>query len=185
MRKLVIFFIVLVSGISFGDTIFIDSGVHDNIELYQDDNLIMTGGSVSYLDMFEDSTAEVSNGQTVYFFMYDYSVSYFYGGELSYLALGENAETHLYNVQIGSLLSAHSENVEINVYGNSFQYEPTGGQKGDGLISGYWGNGTAFSISLYNQDDIVTYDKINFINIPEPFSLVLFSLSGLFQLKKK
>lgn len=66
----------------------------------------------------------------------------------------------------------------VNIYGSGFNYDPTGGTY-EGILTGYLMDGNPFSI-----DDISESEYLRFNLIPEPTTLLLFGLGGLFLRKR-
>jgi len=62
----------------------------------------------------------------------------------------------------------------INIYGSGFNYDPTGGTY-EGILTGYLMDGSQFSIDNVNESEYLQFNLI-----PEPATLLLFSLGGLF-----
>ena len=67
----------------------------------------------------------------------------------------------------------------VHIYGYDFNNDPYTGSP----LTGFWAGGTPFSINLVDST-ISTYDQIVF-HAPEPASMILFGLGGLFLRKRK
>ena len=67
----------------------------------------------------------------------------------------------------------------INVYGYGFSYDPDGGILGGGILTGYLLDNNAFTFDGLNE---LEYSRFNLI--PEPTTLLLLGLGGLFLRKR-
>ncbi len=115
-----------------------------------------------------------------------------YGGTLRSLFQTDSSVANLYGGQILNIMSFESS--IVNVYGYDMEYIPLeepiaseiGGGPVNGFLTGFWRDGTAFSIELSDwrlvdgpMDNPITYDHINLITIPEPGTVLLFGLGGM------
>ena len=74
---------------------------------------------------------------------------------------------------------------DINIYGYGFQFDRYGGKYGDGLLTGFWGDYTPFSINYYDAEiHDYTYQHVILYEIPEPATLLLLGLGGVLLRKK-
>jgi len=67
----------------------------------------------------------------------------------------------------------------INVYGYGFNYNPTGGFQGRGILTGYLLDGNFFSIDQLSESELQRFNLI-----PEPATLLLLGLGGLLLRKR-
>ncbi len=101
------------------------------------------------------------------------------GGTAEYLGAIDSGTVNIYGGLITESLGAWNDAV-VNIYGYDFNYDPMGGSRDGGQLTGFWLDSTAFIIDLYGTD---TYSHINLI--PEPCSLLLLALGCLFLKRKK
>jgi len=172
-------------------------GLVDGIGTYDISTINITGGHVNTLVTLEFSTANVSGGVVAGLYAWDYStVSVFdtgsvfslsargdfgvvniYGGSAAFVDAYESGTVNLYGGDVSEYLSAPDG--IINIFGYDLSKTSTGGNYGYGFVTGYWIDGTSFSIDLLSPE---TYSNINLI--PEPASLLLL-VFGCFLLKRK
>ena len=168
----------------------------DSIGTYDASTVNVTGGHVSTLDAREFSTANISGG-----FVYglhaknnsiinfsddasgasigarDFGMLNMYGGTTDLIGVIDSGTLNLYGGLITESLGAWNDAV-VNIYGYDFNYDPMGGSRDGGQLTGFWLDSTAFIIDLYGTE---TYSNINLI--PEPATFLLFGL-GISLLKK-
>lgn len=90
-----------------------------------------------------------------------------YGGEVgTFVEAAEHSHLNLWGGTISGYLSARDES-QLRIGGYGFEYDPQGGSLGYGLLTGWWLDGTPFSLSLAPN----TYPHIQFV--PEPSGMVL------------
>jgi len=175
------------------------------LDLVSNDTLLMTGGEINglntyntsaatilgtipmepmdagirWLDAYDSSTINFSGGSVWTFEGYGSSTINIDGGVIRYLDMKESSIAHLSGGQIQSDIGIWDDTSYVHIYGYGFDYNSSGGIYGDGLLTGYWLGDEAFSISLSNREDVITYDQLVFHIIPEPAAFMFFSLGGL------
>ena len=114
--------------------------------------------------------------------VYDSSTINITGGIFSTLEIHSTATANLYGGALDTLQVVDDDKADVvNVYGYDLAKTPSGGSNGDGIVTGFWNDGTPFQIDLYNPN---TYPHINLV--PEPTSLSLLTLTTLaFLIKRK
>jgi len=176
------------------DTVVDMLGGHvDKMATYDYSILNVIDGDISTLNAFEFSTANVSGGEvagldacgnsTVN--LYDAATLFaprvwnsatlnMTGGTVHHIGSINSGTINLYGGIVSDRLVAINYSV-VNVFGYDLVKTPSGGSYGYGQVYGFWLDGTAFTIDLNGAE---TYSHINLI--PEPCSLILVALGGLF-----
>ena len=150
--------------ISGGSIMYSGSEAHDS------STVNITGGSITgYLQVWESSTLNISGGSITG----------------NYLAVLGNSITNISGGSVDGLLYAHeSSTVIFNGYdfelGNGLFWD-IGGQTilGTGILKGKWFDNTNFEIDIYTHESAATI-----MAIPEPATILLLSLGGLFLRKR-
>jgi len=129
-----------------GNVVLSHAGTHDNGQLELHDGVVLPDGPDNGL---------ATDGGTVRV----------YGGDIAGPIFGLG--TGVIDLWGGNLTGTlwASEDSEVRLYGSGFDYDPQGGRLGQGLISGFWLDGTPLSLSL-DQSDTDTLSHISFL--PEP-----------------
>ena len=113
--------------------------------------------------------------------VYDFSTINITGGILSTLEIHSTATANLYGGELEVLQVVDDDKADVvNIYGYGLAKIPYGGLNGDGIVTGFWTDGTPFLINLYNPN---TYSHINLV--PEPATLGLVLMGGLVGLLRK
>jgi hypothetical protein len=96
------------------------------------------------------------------------------GGEFQFITTDDDSTLNLYGGQIFGDLTVEDLTAWVHIYGYGFNNDPFLGSP----LTGFWADDTPFSINLVD-DTISTYNQIIFHEIPEPATLLLFTLGGL------
>lgn len=179
-------------------TVDMTGGFVHNLKSFDSSTVNMTGGEILTLDAYKTSTANVSGGYVHYVHAWAHSLVNFsgdatgatigasdsgtlnmIGGTTQRLGASYSGTLNIYGGMISEFLGA-SRLATVNIYGYDFNYDLTGGALDGGQLTGFWLEGTAFTIDLYGTE---TYSHINFI--PEPTSLVLLILGALLLKRKR
>jgi len=172
-------------------------GLVDSIGTHDTSTVNITGGHVNTLVALELSTSNISDGFVYGLDACDYSIVNLYGnadlfaprvrnfgtlnmtgGSVDHLGAIDSGIINLYGGIISDRLISCDSSV-VNIYGYDLLKTNTGGKYDYGQVSGFWANGTAFTIDLNGFE---TYSHINLI--PEPSTLILFAI-GFFLIKQK
>lgn len=138
------------------------TGGHISVVLGQDTSNvnIYAGSDISLLRPNDSSTSNVYDGTVDYLFALGYSNTNIYGGIFDEIAAEDFSS--------------------VNLYVENYDWNPTGGARDGGLLTGIWlGSDESFNIDLVSED---TINHLNFI--PEPTTLFLFGVGGLIVLKR-
>ena len=158
--------------------------------------LTLTGGTVTNLMMNDTSIAVIED---VYsfgeFWTHGNSSLALNGGEVHWISTFYNSSVVLSGGQLEGLFSQDQSHVEIrggsitarlvayessviDIFGYEFSYDSAGGQWDGGQLTGFWEDGTSFSIDMqnWNRENGVTFDHINLHVIPEPASIAFLGL---------
>ena len=172
-------------------------GSETYVYMYNDASAEISGGYIAEFSMFDDTTADITGGQiSVVMGQGSSSVDVFTGSDVSLLRPNDSSTANVYggntNV-IFTLGSSHTNIYEglineidctdlslVNFFVKTYDFNPTGGAFGVGLLTGTWNSNNAFSI------DLRTEDTINHINIiPEPATLILLALGAIGSRRRK
>ncbi|HUW18271.1 MAG TPA: hypothetical protein VMW16_03130 [Sedimentisphaerales bacterium] len=167
-------------------------GFVEGLGTYDASTINVTAGSINGLNAHQFSTANVSGGTVLTLAAYDSGTvklfpsgtvfsldaagagtAYMSGGITEYARTGDSSTLNLYGGTVTNYLNAW-DSATVNVYGYGFNYSPSGGSWNGGQLTGFWLDGTPFTIDLY---DAQTYSHINLI--PEPATILFLGLGGL------
>lgn len=123
------------------------------------------------------SILDFTGGYSEYLGIQDSSCVYIAGGEITYLTAFESSKVHFYGYDFEII------RYDVPIWGT---VGPT-----DGLVTGFWGDGTPFSIEIGNYhsedsiDSPITFDHLVLHEVPEPASAVLLELAGVLLRRRK
>ncbi len=209
MRKIVLFIIstslIATTGNVKGDITW-NSGHHvfsegseTFVNMFNDASAEISGGYIAEFSMFDDTTADITGGQISILWGQgsssvdvftgseidllrpnDSSTAIVYDGEINLLFTLGSSDTHLYGGLFTNGIDAVDSSI-VNLYVESYDFDPTGGSFSNGLITGIWLlSSESFSIELGAAG---TINHINFI--PEPASLLLLGLGAVMLRRKR
>ena len=179
-----------------------------SLVLHNNDSLFMTGGEGDDLDLRDLSTATIENTNPIIgeedggiweVFVSSTSTLDFNGGEinsiealwdgtvnmtggiLTTLEMHSESQAYLEGGLIENLASDQTllgglpwEDALIHIFALDYLYDSP-----SNLLTGHWGDNSAFSINLIDIGTVPTYDYIEFHIIPEPATLFLVGLGGM------
>ncbi len=197
MNSRVLFFVLILCGISFGaDINFFSNGQinagdnWDDAGIWHDNTIVdMLGGTVKNLSAYDKSIVNIYSGQITgsnnraYFERgvgaFGHSTVNIIGGHIFGAGAMDFSVLNIKGGDIGFLRT--SPNSKINVYGKQLSITNTGGSFGFGKVTGVWSDDQSFDISIYDN----TYNNIVLHEIPEPASVVLLLTGTLLVLRKQ
>lgn len=142
------------------------SAVDDGeINLYGNiSNQTVYGGGSSTVNMFDDSAVMNLGVQGA-------ALAMIHGGTVSdLLQAQDSAVIRMFGGQVqGYLIAEGTSRVEL--YGYGFTFDPTGSWTGQGLLEGFWLDGTSFSIPIATGE-ANTFAHLAFL--PEPTTVLFF-----------
>jgi len=173
-------------------------GLVDQMQTYDASMLNVAGGEIYNLYTRESSSANIFGGSVGGVFTWDHATTNLYdggsvsslgargqsgvvnmtGGSVEYLGSIESGTLNLYGGCITDSLYC-SDFAVVNIFGYDLVKTSSGGRYGYGQVHGIWFDDTSFMIDLNGSE---THSHINLI--PEPSSLVLFTL-GVLLIKRK
>jgi len=126
------------------------------VKVYRDAELVLEDGNIHFgtFNVMDDGIVDIFAGNVMIDEAY-IAYGYYIGDE--YIDVGAT----------------------INVYGYDFNYDSTGGTYGGGILTGYLSDGNPFSIDQVNEMEYTSFNLI-----PEPTTLLLLGLGGLFLRKR-
>jgi len=171
-------------------------GAFNGPALYAD--LVWDGGYHEFseglegeIDMINGATADITGGEIGILLCWDTSEVFVYEpSEIDLLRPNDSSTANVYSGTIGFLFALGSSNTniysasldwlgamdssQVNLCVETYLLDPTGGNFGDGLLTGTWMNGETFSIDLAGDE---TIGHIHFV--PEPSSISIFVIGIL------
>jgi hypothetical protein len=152
----------------------ITGGIIEEFYMYNQTQADITGGDIGVLLGQDTSSVNVYAGSNVDLLRpNDSSTANVYGGTIDYLFALSSSTT---NIHRGSWNEINARDLStINFYVESYEWDPIGGEREGGLLTGIWLESTvSFSIDLVNEG---TINHLNFV--PEPTTLFLFGMGAL------
>jgi hypothetical protein len=173
------------NGLHGADIDFYDDGIiqsgdeYDNVNVYNEATVDMSGGVVSDLFTNVSSAANFYDGEIWRAYCRDNSTFNMYGGAIHQsFGVSGNGIANLHAGSIGQGLSA-IESSAINVYGYDFTLTPSGGSY---FLNGFWENGEAFTLYLRGPE---TYPRVVLHEIPEFQSFVALVLGSVLIIRRR
>ena len=148
-------------------------GLEGEIDMINGATADITGGEIGILRCWDTSSVFVYEPSEIDLLRpSDFSTANVYSGTIGILFALGSTETHIYGGSLDWLDPVDLSTV--NLYVKSYVLDPTGGDFGDGLLTGFWLDGGSFSI------DLVTDEAISHINfVPEPSCITLMLIGSL------
>lgn len=165
------------------DVTFLDGDDYWSVEIHQNAHAEVLGGIFgNRLQLFDNSTARLAGGDIMGgFAMQDSSRASVHAGTYinTYIFMLGSAELDIFGGGMPDrFLDATSwgGNPLITFHGHNLKLDPTGGSEGDGIVTGYFADGSAFAVNLRGD---ATASRIRLADVPEPCSAIIWSMIGL------
>jgi hypothetical protein len=174
-----------------------DGDTYALIGIYNDVKLDIFGGDINILDTYNTTLTNLYNGKMELLQTHNNSVVNIHGGLLEYLSAGGSNVTNVYGGQLGGLLMGGNSVVNLhgglldgfaadgngilNFYAYDVIYYPTGGSWNAGWVEGKYISDNSYISFDLGDDSAFSHITI----IPEPMTIFLFGLGGLFIRRKR
>lgn len=135
-----------------------------NITLHAYCTLNLQGGNVGSIESTDETNIYIRGGGIDYLAMHGPSTSYLYGGQIGTLASDQPAIMWDWGTPL----------VWIHIFCREYDYDTE-----TRILTGIWEDYSDFNIQLQNIGAYPTYDLIEFHIVPEPVSLILLGLGGI------
>jgi len=158
-----------------------DSGHHEFSEgfegevwLLNDATADITGGWIGNLLCYDSSAVDVFETSEIDLIKpFDSSIAQIHTGTINKLFAVGSSNTTIYGGSLNVIQAVDTS--EIFLYVSSYAWDPLGGSREGGLLTGFWLDSmNSFSIELQTEGVI---DHLNFI--PEPSTITIMAIGGL------
>ena len=148
-------------------------GLEDEIDMINGATADITGGGIGVLLCWDTTEVFVYEPSEIDLLRpNDSSTANVYGGTINSLFTLGDSVTNIYEASINFADAVDSST--INMFVENYNWNPTGGKWGDGLLTGTWLNTSQpFSIEII---DLQTINHINFIPEPTTFGLLMIGI---------
>lgn len=168
---------IISTGVLYDSSTFnMSSGRIYDLLAYDSTTINVTDGTIEYQPyLYDEVTMNMSGGSSNSFIVAGSSILNFSGGEVyDRIAVTNSGTVHLSGGVVNHICAYESS--AVHIYGFGFEYEPTGsefysrGLYAEGVLTGFWGDGTPFSMDLlssaWNYGSNYTYPHLVFHVIP-------------------
>jgi hypothetical protein len=156
----------------------VDGDYYFSLEAQNNAHAKVLGGTIeNRLQFYHTASGEVHAGWVNSLYVGDSATAAIYSGSYinTYLGAYGNSVLDLYGGRMPDRWLTTTENAVVNFYVRNYDYEPNGGQWGDGSVTGTWADNTTFAVDLKLAD---TFSHLVFHQVPEPNAVSL-SIVGL------
>jgi hypothetical protein len=155
-----------------------DGNGFNTVNVWNDANVIMTGGEVEYCNIYETATLNYLDGDILLLTTNNSATAIVYASKADRFDLYNDSKIFLYNSADIVNIGIFDVTAQLHVYGYGFIIDHFNKMGGipyyNGLIHGYWSDGTDdFQLQIRYTPEPFPQNNIILHTIPEPATLLL------------
>ena len=157
-------------------------GTGSIIDIGRSSTFNVSGGLIDVRHLVVRGIVNISGGNLTLELvkMYPYSAMSITGGDLRIRFLSADGHLHISGGKLRIESASIPHGSVIDVYGYDFNYDPSGGPHGEGILTGFLMDGNPLTIGKLAESE---YQRFNLI--PEPTTFLLLGLGGLVLRKRR
>jgi len=157
-----------------------DGNVFDTVNIWNDANVIMTGGWAFYCNLYDSSAFNFYDGDVGLFSTYHSAIVNVFADDYSGFDINNQSQVHLFNGAHIADVQIFDEMAQLHIYGYDLEYIISAPDS----VEGFWPDDRSFSIHIRNSSMGALRDNVFLHEIPEPSALSLLGLLVLFMRKR-
>lgn len=151
----------------------------DTVNVWNDANVLMTGGEAFYCNLYNSSRFNFYDGDIGVFSTYNSAIVNVFADDNPGFYINGQSQVHLFNGGFVNNAMIYDDG-QLNIYGYNLQYIIGFCDR----IFGLWPDNQSFEIAIRNSDMGALKDNVFLHEIPEPSTLSLLGLFALFIRKR-
>jgi len=166
----------------YNDGTIVDGNYFDQVNIWNDATVDMTGGYVASCDTFDTSVLNYLDGGIQWGVTHENSILNVYSGYDTDFQLENCSKVFLHNGSLNFQVSftSGSDNAILHIYGYDLNYTPSV----IGSIDGYWESNQVFNFNIMVRHSADVTPTIILHEIPEPSTFCILGLLALFMRKR-